>query len=40
MILQWGKKKSVFKKENNTGKYWAPVPEIQNLGMTTKAIGQ
>ena len=39
MILEW-EKKSVFKKENSTGKYWAHVPEIQNLGMITKEIRQ
>lgn len=39
LILKW-KKKSVFTKENNTGKYWALVPEIQNLGTSTKEIRQ
>ena len=34
------RKKSVFTKEDNTGKYWALVPEIQNLGTSTKEIRQ
>lgn len=39
LILQW-KKKSVFTKEKILVKYWALVPEIQNLGMSTKEIRQ
>lgn len=39
LILQ-RKKKSVFTKEKILVKYWALVPEIQNLGMSTKEIRQ